>query len=625
MEHDLTSTMDPVQAIETHTDNRSLDVVAGVDPGDALVARKCQEHPFLQVCDEATRRSAVLVGDEAWRSVFLSSLAWVGYDELTRVCRDPEMAGLHVPPPSDAEKFLVEARKRGLALVPPPGMDVAEYAYSIKLRMELLPALSEQYLKAMMHRPDCDDKLVEFNRTYTFVKDVGGKVRIVWWQWHTNTQGDRFQALHMKSVAEFTKAEMNNFIVDESFHHKTGKWVRYARNAADYWLTHTERPSKDRLVFRPELPVADNEMNLWSGFAYTPLEGIDKIELYLRFIFEVICDSNHEVFEYVLDWMAAAVQRPYEPGQTAIVLQSDQGTGKGFFVRWFGKLFGRHFLASANAKFITGDFNAHLRYCTLLYADEAFFAGDRRQANSLKALLTEPTMNIEAKGVDAEQSDNCIHMIMASNEEHVARLDRSDRRYCVLKVNPAWTGCTDLFDQMEADLLDGGLRQLLGFLKERDISDWRAQPVPETVGRREQKAFTAEDTWDDVISAKVDDLLLAAMRTKNERWLHSDIEPKKGENWDSPEYEARLEGILAAQGVAAHSRVLLEMVGLSPDKQDTRAFERLRAVMKRLGWSFRENVKVAGRQGKGYVREAAQGGADWRLVHNDGVFIVNKK
>ena len=53
-----------------------------------------------------------------------------------------------------------------------------------------------------------------------------------------------------------------------------------------------------------------------------------------------------------------------------------------------------------NAKHLVGHFNAHLQHCSVLFADEAFFAGDRSHESVLKGLITEETLLIEPKGVD---------------------------------------------------------------------------------------------------------------------------------------------------------------------------------------------------------------------------------
>ena len=117
-------------------------------------------------------------------------------------------------------------------------------------------------------------------------------------------------------------------------------------------------------------------------------------------------EGDEKVLTYLLCWMARAVQKPNTPGEVAIVLRGGKGTGKTVFADVFGRLFGRHYSAVADAKYIVGNFNAHLRDCVVLFGDEAFWAGDRKHESVLKALITGRTLVIESKGIDAETATN---------------------------------------------------------------------------------------------------------------------------------------------------------------------------------------------------------------------------
>ena len=94
----------------------------------------------------------------------------------------------------------------------------------------------------------------------------------------------------------------------------------------------------------------------------------------------------------------------------------------------FGSLWGRHFLHISSAKHLVGQFNAHLRDCCFLFADEAFFAGDRSHESVLKTLVTEDMIIVEGKGVDAEPSPNYVHLMMASNSDWVVPSGPDERR-----------------------------------------------------------------------------------------------------------------------------------------------------------------------------------------------------
>jgi hypothetical protein len=123
-----------------------------------------------------------------------------------------------------------------------------------------------------------------------------------------------------------------------------------------------------------------------------------RLDFYLGHLAENICSGNEDHAEYLLNWMAYAAQYPDRAGEVAVVLRGKEGVGKGVFAKQFGRLFGSHFRHVVQAKHLTGNFNSHLQQCSVLYADESFFAGDRAHESVLKALITEETIMIEPKG-----------------------------------------------------------------------------------------------------------------------------------------------------------------------------------------------------------------------------------
>ena len=79
-------------------------------------------------------------------------------------------------------------------------------------------------------------------------------------------------------------------------------------------------------------------------------------------------------------------------------MRGQEGVGKNTFVGALGKLFGRHFFEGSTDSQFTGQFNSHLQDKIFVHANEAFFAGDKRHEGTLKAMITDPMMPIEAKG-----------------------------------------------------------------------------------------------------------------------------------------------------------------------------------------------------------------------------------
>ncbi len=178
----------------------------------------------------------------------------------------------------------------------------------------------------------------------------------------------------------------------------------------------------------------DDVYNLWAGWSVEARAG--DWSLIKAHIKDVLCSGNQHRFEYLINWLARAVQQPGAQGEVAVVLRGARGTGKGAFARAFGALFGQHFLHLSDARHLTGNFNAHLRDACVVFADEAFYAGDKQHEGQLKRLVTEPTLMIEPKFRNVAPARNCLHVIVSSNEEWVIPAGTDERRFFVLDVSP---------------------------------------------------------------------------------------------------------------------------------------------------------------------------------------------
>ncbi len=237
-------------------------------------------------------------------------------------------------------------------------------------------------------------------------------------------------------------------------------------------------------------------MNLWQGWAVKPKPGDwSLIEKHMR---EVVCDRDALSYQFLLGWCAKTVQNPDQPGEVVPVLIGGEGTGKGVFGRLMVKLAGAQGFHVTDPEHLTGKFNAHLRNCVVLFADEAVFAGDARQNSKLKGILTEPTLTIEDKFIPATSVPNLLHVIMASNEEWVVPAGLDARRYFVLNVSDARKDDDAYFKALYAQINGDCTAAFLHHLLHLDLDAHCAvhgldlRRPPKTKGLAEQKALSLE-------------------------------------------------------------------------------------------------------------------------------------
>jgi hypothetical protein len=236
-------------------------------------------------------------------------------------------------------------------------------------------------------------------------------------------------------------------------------------------------------------------LNLWGGFGVEPVKG--SCEKFLSHLKTVICRDNDEHYRYLVNWMARAVQHPDSPGEVAVVMTGKKGTGKSITGRAFTSLFGAHQLIISNPRHLTGHHNEHLQLVVALFVEEAPFAGDIKNENALKNLITDDTILVEPKFRKAVESDNYLHIMMASNETHVVRASEDERRYFVLNVSEDRIGDFQYFAELKAELDAGGRSALLYYLLNLDIAEFNVRAVPQTDAllRQKEESWPLEQKW----------------------------------------------------------------------------------------------------------------------------------
>jgi hypothetical protein len=202
----------------------------------------------------------------------------------------------------------------------------------------------------------------------------------------------------------------------------------------------------------------------------------------------VLADNDPEGAEYILCWVAWMVQNPGKPAEAALVLRGGKGSGKGTFTKALLKMLVPYGMQISDQEQLTGKFNAHMQQCVLLVADEAYWAGDKRAEGALKRLITEPTLFIEPKGVNAFQVKNQLHLIMTANDEWVVPASADERRYAVFNVSEGETGNIVYFKALNAEIENGGAAAMLHELLHKPLGNWHPRQIYRNAALRMQQA-----------------------------------------------------------------------------------------------------------------------------------------
>jgi Family of unknown function (DUF5906) len=211
----------------------------------------------------------------------------------------------------------------------------------------------------------------------------------------------------------------------------------------------------------------------------------------------VLANGDEERDQYIMRWLAWSVQHPNEPCEVALVFRGKKGTGKGTLGNAMCVIFGQHSHQVSDPKHLTGNFNAHMRDTCFLFGDECFWPGDKSGEGSLKRMLTEPTLFIEAKGRDAVSVPNYLHVMLASNEDWVIPAGENERRYYFSDVPTIKMQDESWFNPIKDQLRNGGYGAMLHDLLHYDLGDWHPRRLPKnnSLASQQRRSLSPLDSW----------------------------------------------------------------------------------------------------------------------------------
>jgi hypothetical protein len=339
---------------------------------------------------------------------------------------------------------------------------------------------------------------------------VGGTARIVNWKRRNLYPGDTCSVLEFISIEGFKQFYSNLY---ELIQNDDGKSINRKRiPLAKRFLDEADRYSG--VIYAPGGErVIERQLNMWRGFGVERSEG--KCSLLTAHIKTVLATGDETSFRYIMRWTAWAVQNPSRRAEVALVLVGGKGVGKGVFGYVMLRIFGSHGTHISNRKHLTGGFNMHLAHCSFVFADEAYWPGDKQGEGELKRLITEPTLLIEPKGIDPFTVQNCLHVLIAGNEEWVVPASGDERRYAVFEVSDVHQGDKEYFDALHAEINNGGIEAMLDALLDCDLEGWHPRDdVPKTAGLRRQQVNTLHGVDALVVAIAHDGVLPCARYNK---------------------------------------------------------------------------------------------------------------
>lgn len=366
--------------------------------------------------------------------------------------------------------------------------EAREYQAQLKRKVEQV----RQDIDNATDESTSDHWLDYMNKNYAFIESIGGKPFI-----KSYVYNETFN----REVLEFRTPDAIATVYSNQ------KVTTYKRNGTldvipvgKWWIEHPHRLQYSTVIFDPsqdkEVIAGNSKLyNLWEGLTVTPAKGVWRKTL--KHIYTILCNAERKKFLYFIKWLAWMFQNPDKRAEVAVIFKGKQGAGKGFIWEQVVSIFGIHAMNVSSADHFSGKFNSHFRSLVFLFADEAYYPGDKEAEGRIKELITSPRIATEAKFKDTVLSVNRLHIGMATNNDFVIPSeDESVRRYFINKVDDKYAFNQKLpakireryFTELWGEMENGGRAAMVYDLLRIQLGRWHPRnDIPNTDELKRQK------------------------------------------------------------------------------------------------------------------------------------------
>lgn len=242
----------------------------------------------------------------------------------------------------------------------------------------------------------------------------------------------------------------------------------------------------EKIVYRPGRGVMlekGNAVNIWRPSPIVPKEGDTSTwNEHLNYLFQDENDCNA-----VLNWMAWVYQnQARKPNHGLLLIGVQTGTGKSFIARVLEQLIGPDNTQRPKNTSLKGDFNAWAERCKLCIIEELMQIGRREVANELRDTITESTIEVNIKNVNAHKVENYAALMAITNHRDAMPMDDTERRWLVIETQ-ATRKENAYYKKLWPILESPDALAAIGYeLKNRKLGDYDASYSPDTTAAREQ-------------------------------------------------------------------------------------------------------------------------------------------
>lgn len=262
------------------------------------------------------------------------------------------------------------------------------------------------------------------------------------------------------------------------------------------WMSYPEMRTYEKIGCHPhDRKCPPNEFNVWRPFTMESLkkytektEERDKILHHLR----ILCNHDETVYQYFIKWIGQMIQFPSVKTVVPVFI-SNEGAGKGTFVRLIEKMFGtkKVFETAKPDKYVWGNFNGCMVGSFFVCLNELNKKDTIEADGQIKALVTDPWLTINTKGVNEYVIESFHRFIMFTNNSDPVQTTDGDRRKFIIRASNELCGNKEYFSEFYKMLDDADVvKTMYEYFKSiPDLKDFAKLDLPVTEYQKVLKEY----------------------------------------------------------------------------------------------------------------------------------------
>ncbi len=330
------------------------------------------------------------------------------------------------------------------------------------------------------------------------IKDDGSKIEVPCW----------YLKKKMTTADDFIKENFTYFSEVPSANGKGAKSVETEIKPFTLWMGWQYRKEVRAIDFDPTDKDNPDIFNIWKGYDISKdmadLNDVDDAQPILDHILTCWCKGDAKQYDYVCNYLAHIIQKPWKKTGVVLCLKSSQGGGKGIILSKLNEIIGQsHYCQNSNASYLFGDFNGQLEGKIVVNLDEAFWGGDKKMEGMMKNKITEKNQTINKKNKEAYDISDYANYIITTNNDWFAGTTADDRRYfCLDLKNHTFSGRSAESQEYFKPIITAPTGAFAKFLYNRDLTNFSPRIFEKTAllqGQVERNWNPVQSWWHNVL------------------------------------------------------------------------------------------------------------------------------